>query len=150
MPKKEEKKIKFIKDEDNKEKPIEKKITIKQPEESPQFKKIALEELMSPDSEPTNLEQGAKWVRIFQGEKEEEKETPIYDLDKSLKTKGYSSVEDYSTSASGDYESISPAGANTPAFQDQNQDGFNPMNQAKSYETSGEHELKERRKREFW
>tara|TARA_Y100000034_G_C6698347_1_gene307826 strand:+ start:85 stop:660 length:576 start_codon:yes stop_codon:yes gene_type:complete len=121
-------------------------------EEGPaQFRQIALEELTTEDVSTRDLGQGARWIRLGQKEEEEEKEPAIYDLAKATSEKGYTSIDDsYKlVGTGGDYDAIQRAGQTTPGFQDPTQP--NPvMNQAQSYETSGEKELKERRKRELW
>jgi hypothetical protein len=122
-------------------------------EEAPtQTRRLGLEEIMPTmgDSETGGLE-NTQWIRVGGQEEEKKEETPIYDLEKAI-AGNYSETQDYSTiGTGGDYDSIQRAGQTTPMMQDSNQqDGGIPMNQAKSYETSNEQDLKERRKRENW
>ena len=120
-------------------------------EEPSKFRKLALEEIMPTmgESETGGLE-NTQWIRITQQEEEKEEETPIYDLEKATSERGYDADSAYKIEGTGgDYDMVQ---SSAPTMQDSfNQDqGINPMNQAKSYETSGEKELKERRKRDRW
>jgi len=120
-------------------------------EEPSNFRKLALEEIMPTmgESETGGLE-NTQWIRIAQQEEEKKEETPIYDLEKATSERGYDADSAYKIEGTGgDYDMVQ---SSTPTMQDSsNQDqGINPMNQAKSYETSGEKELKERRKRDRW
>ncbi len=120
-------------------------------EEPSNFRKLALEEIMPTmgESETGGLD-NTQWIRIAQQEEEKEEETPIYDLEKATSERGYDADSAYKIEGTGgDYDMVQ---SSTPTMQDSsNQDqGINPMNQAKSYETSGEKELKERRKRDGW
>ena len=120
-------------------------------EEPSKFRKLALEEIMPTmgESETGGLE-NTQWIRITQQEEEKEEETPIYDLEKATSERGYDADSAYKIEGTGgDYDMVQ---SSAPTMQDSfNQDqGINPMNQAKSYETSGEKELKERRKRDSW
>jgi len=120
-------------------------------EEPSNFRKLALEEIMPTmgESETGGLE-NTQWIRIAQQEEEKKEETPIYDLEKATSERGYDTDSTYKIEGTGgDYDMVQ---SSAPTMQDSsNQDqGINPMNQAKSYETSGEKELKERRKRDRW
>jgi len=120
-------------------------------EEPSNFRKLALEEIMPTmgESETGGLE-NTQWIRIAQQEEEKKEETPIYDLEKATSERGYDTDSAYKIEGTGgDYDMVQ---SSAPTMQDSlNQDqGINPMNQAKSYETSGEKELKERRKRDRW
>lgn len=149
---KEVKKIKFIKEEDNLEEEIESKDQPRQkelPQETLEIRRIALDELVSPEIDLSNLEQEVRWNRIDQTE-EEKKEHPLYDLKRATEERGYHSISnDYKlVGTDGDYEAARPAGFENPHLG--NQTGFERSPKITSYETSSEHELKERRKREFW
>jgi len=135
------------KDEEEDEEIVEDEESQPQVEESTNFKKIALEELMTPDVDPTNLEQGARWIRVAQSEEEKPEKTAIYDLDKSIKSREYHSTEAYSAVGSGDYDSQK---ASTFTDSNQKDQRFNQVNQVNPYETSNEQDLKDRRKKEFW
>ena len=120
-------------------------------EEPSNFRKLALEEIMPTmgESETGGLE-NTQWIRVAQQEEEKKEETPIYDLEKATSERGYDTDSTYKIEGTGgDYDLVQ---SSAPTMQDSsNQDqGINPMNQAKSYETSGEKELKERRKRDRW
>ncbi len=120
-------------------------------EEPSNFRKLALEEIMPTmgESETGGLE-NTQWIRVAQQEEEKKEETPIYDLEKATSERGYDTDSTYKIEGTGgDYDMVQ---SSAPTMQDSsNQDqGINPMNQAKSYETSGEKELKERRKRDRW
>jgi len=139
-----------------KERPTERKqIQFQQTQEAPsQFKKIALEELMNKDSISGDLGQGRKWIRVGGGEKKEEKEGAIYDLAKMNNGSSYQMSDDYAGASGGDY---GMAASQPGTFVDpgQQQSGgvggggtFNPTtNQAQSYDTSSEKNLKKERDR---
>ncbi len=132
---------------EKKEAPKPKKVEI--PQEEPQFKRIALEELMNKDTELGADNQGTRWIRVGGEEEKEEKPKAIYDLEKS-KESYFNMGDSYSQIGSGGGDYSTPSGAQAPRFQDNNnqQDqGFNQMNQAQSYDTSAERELKKERDR---
>ena len=135
-------------EEETEEEPTEQETTEEEPSN---FRKLALEEIMPTmgESETGGLE-NTQWIRVTQQEEEKKEETPIYDLEKATSERGYDTDSAYKIEGTGgDYDMVQ---SSTPTMQDSsNQDqGINPMNQAKSYETSGEKELKERRKRDRW
>lgn len=164
MPKEKKKEIKTLgkivltpKEETKKPTPIKRKIPekekapiqVQQQAEPAQFKKIALEELMNKDADIGADRQGTRWIRVGGEEKEEKKETAIYDLEKS-KDAYFNMGDSYSRATSGGGDYSTPSGAASPRFQDntsQNQGGFSQVNQAQSYDTSGERDLKKERER---
>jgi hypothetical protein len=115
------------------------------------FKRLTLEEMIpSLQFDEDNQQERTRWIRLAQGDEEKEDETPIYDLDKSIKGKGYTSIEDYQ-SPEGDYSSFSRSSSPTmQSFSKQDQTGLTQSNQSQAYETSKERELKERRKKDIW
>ena len=124
---------------------------IVQVEEPSNFRKLALEEIMPTmgESETGGLE-NTQWIRIAQQEEEKEEETPIYDLEKATSERGYDVDSAYKIEGTGgDYDMVQSSAVTMQDSLNQDQ-GITPMNQAKSYETSGEKELKERRKRDRW
>lgn len=167
MPKAKKKEIKTLgkivltpKEETKKPEPIKRRIQkkeeapkqeiqLEQQAEPAQFKKIALEELMNKDADIGADNQGTRWIRVGVEEEKEEKPTAIYDLEKS-KESYFNMGDSYSQIGSGGGDYSTPSGAEAPRFQDnsqQDQGGFNQMNQAQSYDTSQERDLKKERDR---
>ncbi|MEK6914533.1 MAG: hypothetical protein AABW83_02675 [Nanoarchaeota archaeon] len=112
-------------------------------EENIKFKRLSLEEII-PSLKENNENINRIERRINIEKEEEQKETPIYDINNSIKKTGYHSIADYSSSQ-GNYDMIQKAGEIKPIIKDSEQPQFN-QDQIKNYETPREKELKERRK----
>jgi hypothetical protein len=121
---------------------------IQQQAEPAQFKRIALEELMNKDADIGADRQGTRWIRVEGEKKEEKKETAIYDIGKS-KDSYFNMKDSYSQTGSGGDYSMPSGNEQTPTFQNNNEQnqGFNQMNQAKAYDVSSERDLKKEKDR---
>ena len=119
---------------------------INQNEEAIKFKKLSLEEIIPTLKE--NIEITNRRERRTNVEKEEEKpkETHVYDINKDIEKTGYHSIADYNPSG-GNYDMFQKTGT---AAMNSTQDFSQQQNQTRTYETSKEKEINERRKKDSW
>ncbi|MEK6879717.1 MAG: hypothetical protein AABY22_08930 [Nanoarchaeota archaeon] len=118
---------------------------VNQAEESINFRKLSLEEIipvLKENNENTNITLRETNIKK---EEEKQKETPIYDINKVIEKTGYHSIADYQSSE-GNYDMFQKAGTTTPTMINPSQQNTINENQTRTYENFREKE----RKRKMW